>query len=844
LDELAGENFRRDYEISGLRKEVKQKRQAFSLLSQLQQTIGAEKEISNIFTTVLVAVNATLGMDKTVVLTPTEREHHYQPTQWTGFTEEGRSSEFARRMSDTAIAFPLEFAGGSSLLLVNKNTAPTPLIETLRRTFELQYFVCVPIMVEARSIGLLLSGRVKEASSIFPPMDQGDVETFQSIAALISFSVENMRIGALREMDRLKTDFFSNVSHEFRTPITLTLGPLEGILASRYGEVSDTIRQQALMMQRNQERLLSLVNQILDLAKLEGGGMQLQAAPMPDMNRFVEQRVRQFRSMAEGRGLEMRVSLAPEIVGADLLIDREKFDKVLFNLLSNACKFTKEGYVEVSTEIHQGALRITVTDTGIGIKADQLPYIFDRFRQAEGGLSREYAGTGIGLTWVKEIAKLHGGDVTVHSQYGKGSSFRVSIPLGRAHLAPSSVVEAAEEELAAGRGSRKAFIVSEGAADQEGLDHINRIAEEALDPGKPTILYAEDNSDLRNYVRELLAAHYNVFLAVDGHDALEKVRRYAPDLLLTDHMMPRMSGRDLLRAIRSDPERSSLPLLFLTARAGSEARIESLDAGADDYLTKPFDEGELLVRIRGLLRVRAQERELVELNRALETRVEQQVAEIERMRRLKRFFSPQLAELMLSTGREHLLESHRREVTVVFCDLRGFTAFSETAQPEEVMGVLGEYHALLGHLIFQFEGTIERFAGDGLMVFFNDPLPCPDPAVRAVRMAVAMRRQMVELTERWRKRGNELGFGVGVAQGYATLGMIGFDSRVDYGAIGPVTNLASRLCGEAQDGQILVSQRVLAAVESLVEIQAVGELTLKGFLRAVPAWNIVRLQNE
>ncbi len=844
LDELAGENFRRDYEISGLRKEVKQKRQAFSLLSQLQQTIGAEKEISNIFTKVLVAVNATLGMDKTVVLTPTEREHHYQPTQWTGFTEEGRSSEFARRMSDTAIAFPLEFAGGSGLLLVNKNTAPTPLIETLRRTFELQYFVCVPIMVEARSIGLLLSGRVKEASSIFPPMDQGDVETFQSIAALISFSVENMRIGALREMDRLKTDFFSNVSHEFRTPITLTLGPLEGILASRYGEVSDTIRQQALMMQRNQERLLSLVNQILDLAKLEGGGMQLQAAPMPDMNRFVEQRVRQFRSMAEGRGLEMRVSLAPEIVGADLLIDREKFDKVLFNLLSNACKFTKEGYVEVSTEIHQGALRITVSDTGIGIKADQLPYIFDRFRQAEGGLSREYAGTGIGLTWVKEIAKLHGGDVTVHSQYGKGSSFRVSIPLGRAHLAPSSVVEAAEEELAAGRGSRKAFIVSEGAADQEGVDHINRIAEEALDPGKPTILYAEDNSDLRHYVRELLAAHYNVFLAVDGHDALEKVRRYAPDLLLTDHMMPRMSGRDLLRAIRSDPERSSLPLLFLTARAGSEARIESLDAGADDYLTKPFDEGELLVRIRGLLRVRAQERELVELNRALETRVEQQVAEIERMRRLKRFFSPQLAELMLSTGREHLLESHRREVTVVFCDLRGFTAFSETAQPEEVMGVLGEYHALLGHLIFQFEGTIERFAGDGLMVFFNDPLPCPDPAVRAVRMAVAMRRQMVELTERWRKRGNELGFGVGVAQGYATLGMIGFDSRVDYGAIGPVTNLASRLCGEAQDGQILVSQRVLAAVESLVEIQAVGELILKGFLRAVPAWNIVRLQNE
>ena len=844
VDELAGENFRRDYEISGLRKEVKQKRQAFSLLSHLQQTIGAQKEISNIFARVLVAVNATLGMDKTVVLTPTEKEHHYQPTQWTGFTEEGRSSEFARRISDTAIAFPPEFAGGSGLLLVNKKTTPTPLIETLRQTFELQYFVCVPIMVEARPIGLLLSGRVKEAGSLFPPMEQGDVETFQAIAALISFSVENMRIGALREMDRLKTDFFANVSHEFRTPITLTLGPLEGLLMGRYGEVSDMVRQQALVMQRNQQRLLGLINQILDLAKLEAGGMQLQAAPMPDMNRFVDDRVRQFRSMAEGRGLELSVLLAPEVVGADLLIDREKFDKVLFNLLSNACKFTKEGSVEVSTDIHHGAFRVTVTDTGIGIKADQLPYIFDRFRQAEGGLSREYAGTGIGLTWVKEVAKLHGGDVTVQSQYGKGSSFRVSIPLGRAHLAPSSVVEFANEELSGPRGSSKAFIVSEGAADQEGVEHLNRLAAGTLDPGKPTVLYAEDNSDLRNYVRGLLAPHYNVFLAVDGRDALEKVRSYTPDLLLTDHMMPRMSGRDLLLAIRDDPTHASLPLLFLTARAGSEAKIESLDAGADDYLTKPFDEGELLVRIRGLLRVRAQERELAELNRALETRVEQQVAEIERMRRLKRFFSPQLAELMLSTGREHLLESHRREVTVVFCDLRGFTAFSETAEPEEVMGVLREYHARLGSLIFEFEGTIERFTGDGLMVFFNDPLPCPDPAARAVRMAVAMRRQMVEMTEWWRRRGNNLGFGVGIAQGYATLGMIGFDGRVDYGAVGPVTNLASRLCSEAQDGQILVSQRVLAAAENLVEAQPMGELTLKGFTRAVSTWNIVRLLQE
>jgi adenylate cyclase len=764
--------------------------------------------------------------------------------QWTGFTEEGRSNEFARRMSEAVLEFPHEFAAGSGLLLVRKDTEPTALIETLRHTFELPYFVCVPIIVEAAPIGLLLSGRVKEAGSIFPPLDQGDVETFQAIAGLISTSVENMRIGVLQEMDRLKTDFFANISHEFRTPITLTLGPLEGMLTGRYGEVSATIRQQALVMQRNQERLLGLVNQILDLAKLEAGGMQLQAAPMPDMNRFIEERVGQFRSMAEGRGIALKVSLDPRVRGAELFIDREKFDKLLVNLLSNACKFTKQGYVEVSTELYQNAFRLTVADTGIGIKADQLPYIFDRFRQADGGASREYAGTGIGLTWVKEIAKLHGGDVTVHSQYGKGTSFRVSIPTGKTHLDPASVVEFVEEDLSALAGAPKVLIVSEGAADQEGVDYLNRATEATFDRTKPTIVYAEDNNDLRNYMRDLLTVHYNVFLAVDGYDGLEKTRQYKPDLILTDHMMPHMSGRDLLRAVRSDPALQSLPVLFLTARAGSEARIESLDAGADDYLTKPFDEGELLVRVRNILRQRAQERELAELNRQLETRVEQQVAEIERMRRLKRFFSPQLAELMFSSGGEHLLESHRREVTVVFCDLRGFTAFAETAEPEEVMGVLREYHATLGQLIFRFEGTIERFAGDGLMVFFNDPLPCPDPAARAVRMAVAIRQQMDELTERWRKRGNQLGFGAGIAQGYATLGMIGFENRMDYGAIGPVTNLASRLCGEAQDGQLLISQRVYAAVETLVETTPVGELTLKGFLRPVPAWDVVRLKEE
>jgi adenylate cyclase len=242
--------------------------------------------------------------------------------------------------------------------------------------------------------------------------------------------------------------------------------------------------------------------------------------------------------------------------------------------------------------------------------------------------------------------------------------------------------------------------------------------------------------------------------------------------------------------------------------------------------------------------IEAQAAELAELNRTLEARVQQQVDELERVGRLRRYLAPQLAEAIVSSGDESMLESHRRQITVVFCDLRGFTAFAEAAEPEEVMAILGDYHAALGGLISRFEGTLERFAGDGLMVFFNDPLAIPDHAERAVRMAVAMRERVGELADGWRKLGYELGFGVGVAQGYATLGKIGFEGRYDYAAIGTVTNLAARLSGEATGGQILVPQRVCAVIEEIVEMEPVGELTLKGFAKPVPAFNVVRLKEN
>jgi class 3 adenylate cyclase len=356
-----------------------------------------------------------------------------------------------------------------------------------------------------------------------------------------------------------------------------------------------------------------------------------------------------------------------------------------------------------------------------------------------------------------------------------------------------------------------------------------------------------------------LSVHgYEILTATNGEEALAVATAQRPDLILLDIMMPKVDGIDVCRSLKADVSLPFMPIILVTAKADSKDVVAGLEAGADEYLTKPVDQAALVARVKSMLRIKAlhdtaqeqatrleaQSQQLADWNRTLEQRVAEQLTELERVGRLKRFFSPQLAELVVSSGGEKLLESHRREITVVFCDLRGFTAFSETAEPEEVMGVLREYHSTLGTQIFRFEGTLERFAGDGLMVFFNDPLPCPEPAAQAVQMAIAMRRQMSELTDGWRKRGHQLGFGVGIAQGYATLGMIGFEGRIDYGAIGPVTNLAARLCDKAQDKQILISQRVYAAVEELVEAEPAGELSLKGFHKPVPTFNVVGLKQR
>jgi signal transduction histidine kinase/DNA-binding response OmpR family regulator len=848
VDTLAGENLKLEYVIAGLRYELKQKRQGFALLSRLHESIGVHTNNAELFAAVLPAINATVAMDKTVVLIPVAGENRrFRVLQSVGYAKEEID-----RLAEVELDLPTGFASGTDRLLANRAAMTLPVLANIAATLALPFFVGVPVVVQGHPIALIISGRQLESKPFYPPLDQGDLDTFVAIAELISASVRNMRVGVLEKLDKMKTEFFANLSHEFRTPITLTLGPLEQLLSGRSGELNELVKEQLRLMQRNQSRLLSLVNQILDLAKLEAGRMALRPVATPQINRLISGVASQFHAVAEQRGLELRLQLSPDADVSDLFIDREKVERVVWNLLSNALKFTRTGVISVTTARDDDAIALTVSDTGVGIREDQVPYIFDRFRQADGSETREFAGSGIGLSLVKEIAELHGGRVIVESRYGIGTSFTVTFPIGNAHLDPASLGES--NETSDGAGMRaitgEVAVLEEGAADSAAVDEVrraNEAAEASFDSTLSTILYAEDNPDLRRHVRGLLGTTYNIFLAVDGRDALEKVRRYRPDLVLSDHMMPGMTGRDLLNALRADAETRETPVIFLTARAGVEARVESLEAGVDDYITKPFSEGELLARIRNVLRARAQERELAKLNQRLEARVEEQLAELVRGGELLRFLPATLVDTVMSGRLEVGKDSgktERAKITVLSTEVTGLVELTEVLEPEELAGVMNEFFREMSAAAVERGGTVDRMTANGVTILFGAPTPTTpvDQAIAAARTALAMRERLRQIGTSWRRHGVDqaLEMRAGIQTGFCTVGIFGTEVLRNYTAVGGPVMLASALREDAPPGCIVCGSATQALLEGATDIvlQSRGSRELGGVARPVLSFEI------
>jgi len=608
----------------------------------------------------------------------------------------------------------------------------------------------------------------------------------------------------LQELDHLKSEFFANISHEFRTPLTLSLASFRELWKL---SPATKVREQINVGMRNTSRLLFLVNEFMDLAKFDQGVLVTKKLSI-DFAALVRAVASNFES-AERRRIHVRGVDKP----VPLEADPHQIKKVLYNLLSNAFKFSDPdtGQVWIRLGSKGDRVEFEVEDNGIGIPRDQLGRIFERFAQVERRETRRQEGTGIGLALVKEIITQHGGTITVESELGRGSTFVISLPRGAANV---HAMVAVEDDNA------MAVLLSDYQPPLEREPPV--VATRKVGGHRPIVLVADDNADMRDYIERLLKTQYEVVLARDGIEALEQAQQQPPDLILTDVMMPRMCGNALLKAVRADEKLCATPVVFLTARAGSEARVESLDTGANDYIAKPFDENEFLARVGNLIRQHAQERELIELQRE----------------KMTQFMPTQLADVIFSDRADDVLKSHRAEITVVFIDLRGFTAFAETGEPEDVMAVLQEYQSAMGRLIADHHGVIERFSGDAIMIFFNDPVPVPNHAEQAVHLALAMRGEVVRLRPKWAQRGIDLGAGIGVATGYATLGLVGFEQRRDYAAIGAVTNLAARLCGEARHGQILISERVRHFVKDVVHTESVGALTLKGFHKPVQAYNV------
>ena len=637
----------------------------------------------------------------------------------------------------------------------------------------------------------------------------------------------------LLELDRQKTEFFQNISHEFRTPLTLNIGPLEACVEQQQGLSYD----QSVIALRNARRLLRLVNQLLDLQRMDAGRMQPTFTPCL-IKDYVYQVVESFQGYCEKKGIMLMATLADS---PPLYLDVEKFDKVLYNLLSNAMKFTASGgSIQILLTTLGDRCILKVRDTGIGIRSDQLPFLFDRFRQADGSTNRNYEGSGLGLALVKELVELHGGTIDVESTYGQGTTFTIALMHGASHLPPEqvsdtpaemgrtqSMVEFADVDADAIPLDQPPSTIEPATPSSLGTIQARETAAPNLavrgadltEPKPSRILVVDDNPDLRQYVVSILQqAGYPVSTARNGLEALQIIQDSPPNLILTDLMMPQMSGLDLIAAIRQDQTMKGTPIILVTAKADEDTRIEGTEIGADAYLSKPFNHRELLAEVRNLLALKASEQEILNLNTYLTESV------------LKRFLPTSLV-YKASRGELSLdLRPEPRLVTVLFSDIVGFTQISNTLRSRRVATLLNEYLSEMTRAVFDNGGTVDKFMGDAVLAIFGAPEEISPN--EQVRRAIASARQMLAtlkaLNMRWQEQGiPTIQFRCGIHQGTAVVGMFGGEERSDYTAIGPSVNIASRIQEVASPNSILVSATVADYLDD-TEIHKFQPLALKG----------------
>lgn len=604
VEELAGENLKYDNIVSGLKHELIKQHKGFSLLSRLQRDFSKLEEITSIFEMTLEGINETFSMDKSVILTADSKDHFYKPVQWKGFNND--ESENLPRLS---VNIPEEYSSGKKILLVARSTIPTPLIENIRDALNLPFFVCIPIKIENMPTTLLLSGRLKEVRPFYPPLSQGDIDTFNAVAELITATIRNRHLSALKEVDRLKTEFFTNISHEFRTPLTLILGPVEKLMEKNKCEEKQAKYR---MIFKNAQRLQRLINQLLDLSKLDAGKLNLQASK-GNIVSFVKGVAMSFESLAEQKDIQLKIVSDKNDI--ELYFDRDKMSKILTNLLSNAFKFTGEGgEIEISintfvdsklneNEKDNQSVEIKIRDTGIGISEEELPKLFDRFYQVDSSQTREHEGTGIGLALTKELVELHYGTITVESQKSnpqiKNSGWTeltIKLPPGREHLREDEIVDVNDQP-------EEKIIINE----EEYLTPSSKLISESIttrNGERMIVLVVEDNPDMRAYIKNSLEPQYQVEEAVNGEQGVRKALKIVPDLIVSDIMMPKMDGNGLTKILKNDERSSHIPIILLTAKAEQESKLDGLRIGADAYLTKPFDTRELHIRIEKLIEMR------------------------------------------------------------------------------------------------------------------------------------------------------------------------------------------------------------------------------------------------